>query len=83
MTLAWKIMLPLGVINFVAVACVTELLHGWKVGLTATLTEVAIGWTVAILAWICVAMIAPMVTDNRPMLSTEKYAIASQMPPTE
>ena len=83
MTLAWKIMLPLGVINLFAVACATEFMHGQPPSTFKTITTIAIGWVVAILAWISVAMLAPMVTDNRPQLSTDKYAVDSRMRPKD
>ncbi|MCA9212411.1 MAG: NADH-quinone oxidoreductase subunit NuoH [Planctomycetales bacterium] len=82
MTLAWKIMLPLGVINLIAVACVTEILHG-QAGSSSIFIAIGIGWFVAVASWVVVAMMAPMVTDNRPQHCTDKFAIDSQMPPME
>lgn len=68
MNLAWKIMLPLGMVNFVAVAIFAELQTNfdpngqslvWKLGL------IGAGWVVCLLAWSTVAITGPLVTDNR------------------
>jgi NADH-quinone oxidoreductase subunit H len=73
MTLAWKVMLPLGIANLVAVAILSELLHprlygdqvrGW-LGDWYGLVLCLIGWIVALLAWVVVALAAPAITDNR------------------
>ena len=73
MSLAWKVMLPLGIVNLVAVAVLTELAHpdvwGHKLEAVFGSTGVFIGlfgWTVAILSWLSVAWIAPRLADNRP-----------------
>jgi NADH-quinone oxidoreductase subunit H len=77
MALAWKVMLPLGLINFVAVAVMVEL--GW-LGSTDSVGSldfdpktvglaVLLGWVVAIVGWIGAAIIAPLHTDNRPRLA--------------
>ncbi len=68
MSLAWKIMLPLGMINFVAVAALDQFQTtgpsegGW----VATLSFWAGSWVIGIIALIAVALAAPRVTDNRP-----------------
>jgi NADH-quinone oxidoreductase subunit H len=70
MNLAWKVMLPLGLVNLVAVACVLELatvrqqagtpLSAWLI--------VGVGWGVALVGWILAALLAPLHTDNRPRM---------------
>jgi NADH-quinone oxidoreductase subunit H len=75
MSLAWKIMLPLGLVNFVAVAVMQELKHflaskadnlGW------TLMVMVFSWGICIAAWVVAAWFNPLITDNRPrrMLAT-------------
>jgi NADH-quinone oxidoreductase subunit H len=79
MALAWKVMLPLGLLNFIAVAVIVEL--GWlgtvdadgivhshpgKVALAALA-----GWGVMVLGWVGAAIIAPLHTDNRPRQATQ------------
>jgi NADH-quinone oxidoreductase subunit H len=87
MSLAWKVMLPLGIVNLVAVAILTELLHpqlfgqplearlgGW-VPLLGCLT----GWAVALVAWLVVAWAAPTITDNRPQRQAARFEIDTQV----
>jgi NADH-quinone oxidoreductase subunit H len=70
MNLAWKVMLPLGVVNLVAVASVVEYAHVRELdGLaTSVVLVVGIGWAVALVAWIVAALLAPSHSDNRPRL---------------
>ena len=63
MSLAWKVMLPLGLVNLVAVAFVYEFE-------ASPLLRVAIGWTVAIGAWIVAALAGPKIADNAPRSET-------------
>jgi NADH-quinone oxidoreductase subunit H len=70
MNLAWKVMLPLGLVNLVAVACALEFatvrqqagtpLSAWLI--------VGVGWGVALVGWILAALLAPLHTDNRPRM---------------
>ncbi|HEX5104659.1 MAG TPA: complex I subunit 1 family protein [Pirellulaceae bacterium] len=69
MNLAWKIMLPLGLANFVAIAILYEfrkLYDPAERSLAWTLGIVAASWLVFGLAWIAVSLSNPLVTDNRP-----------------
>ena len=69
MTLAWKVMLPLGLVNLMGIAVLVE--YGKPVsarlGLTETGLLVAGGWFVLIVGWIGTAVVAPLHLDNRPM----------------
>ncbi|MBI3838305.1 MAG: NADH-quinone oxidoreductase subunit NuoH [Planctomycetia bacterium] len=70
MNLAWKVMLPLGLVNLMAVAAVVEYQHAREIEDLSTNAwlPVGIGWGVAIVAWIVAALFAPLHTDNRPRL---------------
>jgi NADH-quinone oxidoreductase subunit H len=70
MNMAWKIMLPLGLVNLVAVAAMVEYQHTRELEGTSTSVWllVAIGWGVALVAWILAALFSPLHTDNRPRL---------------
>ena len=68
-------MLPLGLVNFVAVAVMQELKHilsskadnfGW------TMLVITVSWGICIAAWVVAAWFNPLITDNRPrrMLAT-------------
>jgi NADH-quinone oxidoreductase subunit H len=82
MNLAWKIMLPLGLVNFLAVAILEELRHvygapestfAWALGI------IAAGWAVFALAWIGTSLANPLVTDNRPRRDLSPLEIDSQI----
>jgi NADH-quinone oxidoreductase subunit H len=69
MSLAWKVMLPLGLVNFVAVAVMQEARHalGSKAeNLGWTLMVIVFSWGICIAAWLVMAFFNPLVTDNRP-----------------
>lgn len=84
MTLAWKIMLPLGIINLVSVAIVREMFHPlhWGDSLvngSSGLWECLVGWVVAIGAWTVVAWISPLVSDNRPRMDVHPLEVDPQI----
>src|SRR5207253_7044964 len=69
MNLAWKIMLPLGLVNLVAVAILYEVWQvndaqrtsvGWRLAI------IAVSWFVLVAAWSVMAIVNPVVADNRP-----------------
>jgi len=72
MALAWKVMLPLGLLNLVAIAIFLELDHasvGWwqqTFGDAAQGAMIVASWGVTIGAWVTVAVAAPKIADNRP-----------------
>ncbi len=77
MNLAWKIMLPLGIFNFVAVAIIQELRQmndptSTNIGWTAF--TIGLGWVVCLVGWAVASITNPLVTDNRPrhMLGTNE-----------
>jgi NADH-quinone oxidoreductase subunit H len=61
MSLAWKVMLPLGVVNFVTIAVLTEYFSSAPLAVRA-----AISWIVTIAAWIVAGLLAPLSLDNSP-----------------
>ncbi|HEY4308174.1 MAG TPA: NADH-quinone oxidoreductase subunit NuoH [Pirellulales bacterium] len=67
MSLAWKVMLPLGMVNLVIVAVVAEYEPQVLAALGGSRTAlVAVLWALAILAWLIAGIVAPLSTDNRP-----------------
>jgi NADH-quinone oxidoreductase subunit H len=70
MSLAWKVMLPLGLANLVTVAAVEEfrpqlvaaLGEGW-----AKWAAIAAPWAVFLVGWITAGILTPSGTDNRPI----------------
>jgi NADH-quinone oxidoreductase subunit H len=68
MSLAWLVMLPLGMINVVYVA-------GWeqfggrlaaRLGVSAPWAMAACGWAVLLLAWLVATAMIPPLSDNTP-----------------
>ncbi len=60
MSLAWKVMLPLGVVNLLLMAVLTEY---WRHDLG---TIAIVSWVVTIITCIIAGMMAPLSVDNRP-----------------
>jgi NADH-quinone oxidoreductase subunit H len=66
MALAWKVMLPLGMVNFVAVAVLDQIRATWQLeGAWWTTLLAGVAWGVWLLAGIVLAVAGPSVTDNR------------------
>ncbi len=68
MALAWKVMLPLGLVNLVAVATLIEYGAELKdlLGLEPVVTMAVCGWIVLAVSWLVVMWAAPLNCDNRP-----------------
>jgi len=73
MTLAWKVMLPMGLVNLVAVAVLAE--YGSSV--PAWLGVLGM-WGVAIATWIVAGIAAPLATDNRPHAGFDMQQVTSR-----
>ena len=66
MSLAWKVMLPLGLVNVAMIAVLTE----YRV---ETFTAAMISWGVTIAACIVAGLMAPLSVDNRPRPRTTQW----------
>src|SRR5687768_2565169 len=69
MNLAWKIMLPLGLVNLVAIAVLYEARQVYDPAERSLLWTIGIivgSWAVFAIAWIITSLANPLVTDNRP-----------------
>ena len=68
MDMAWKVMLPLGLVNLVVVATWIEYGDrlGKLMGLSFDASMAAVGWIVLIISWGVVMLAAPATCDNRP-----------------
>jgi NADH-quinone oxidoreductase subunit H len=68
MDLAWKVMVPLGLVNLLAVAVWLE--YGTRLvdalGLSGGILMGIFGWAVLIVTWAVLTWLAPETTDNRP-----------------
>ncbi len=78
MGLAWKLMLPLGLVNLVALAILDQLRSTW--GLSPAMGNVWLavaGWIVCLGALVVVAYSRPLISDNRPQRELNVYDIDS------
>jgi hypothetical protein len=66
MALAWKVMLPLGLVNLLTIAVLIELREQGRIATESLWPMVAISWAVTIVAWIIAGYLAPLSSDNRP-----------------
>jgi NADH-quinone oxidoreductase subunit H len=72
MALAWKVMLPLGMVNFVAVAVLEQARTVWRLeGPLWTALLAAAAWGVCLISVILLAVAAPSIADNRGCRFTE------------
>jgi NADH-quinone oxidoreductase subunit H len=69
MALAWKVMLPLGLVNLVTVAVLVELREQGRLATDSIWPLAAIGWGVMLVAWVVAGVLAPLASDNRPRRS--------------
>ena len=80
MGLAWKVMLPLGLVNLVTVAILDQLRTTWNLSpFVGNLLLAAVGWIVCVGAWVAVAYARPLISDNRPRQDLDAYDIDSQI----
>jgi NADH-quinone oxidoreductase subunit H len=80
MALAWKVMLPLGLVNLVVAATWVEfggelesLLGSWSAAGMAVC-----GWVVLIVSWLVLTWLAPLHSDNRPLRGPISPALGGQ-----
>jgi NADH-quinone oxidoreductase subunit H len=83
MNLGWKIMLPLGLVNLVALAVLYEARQwkdpsgqsfGWTAGI------IVASWLTFAVAWLVTAIANPLVTDNRPQLAVGQASSLPEIP---
>jgi NADH-quinone oxidoreductase subunit H len=76
MNLAWKVMLPLGLLNLVVVATIEEfrttLEFTLGTGLAAFFT-IGGPWLIFFGGWICAGLLTPSATDNRPIRTPNSF----------
>jgi NADH-quinone oxidoreductase subunit H len=76
MNLAWKVMLPLGMVNLTAVAVFIEMRKGFEV---SNWILVPLAWVVCLAGWFAVAYAAPLASDNRPRRDLHPHGIDAQV----
>ncbi|MFP6618997.1 MAG: NADH-quinone oxidoreductase subunit NuoH [Pirellulaceae bacterium] len=83
MGLAWKVMLPLGLLNFVTVSILLETrLLLYEHGQSSTgfdIASVLISWLICVGSWIAICQWGPRVADNSPRESLDPQLIDTQI----
>jgi NADH-quinone oxidoreductase subunit H len=81
MNLAWKVMLPLGVVNLVTMAVLVEFREplAQAAGTDSLWVPAALSWAVMLAAWLITAIWAPLSTDNRPCLTVGDWDPESEL----
>ncbi len=72
MDIGWKVMIPWGLVNFMAVACWMEFGHQWSrsLGITFTVGMAAVGGIVLAVCWLAITLLDPTAVGNRPRRSS-------------
>ncbi len=78
MALAWKVMLPLGLLNFVTVAALQQLAQSQRFA-PPTWLALLIAWGIGIGAWLVISLAGPVVADNRPRPELSAWDIDAQI----
>lgn len=76
MNLAWKVMLPLGLLNLVVVATIEEFRPALQSALGNSLTTgitVGVPWIIFFGGLICAGLLTPSRTDNRPIRTRDPF----------
>ena len=76
MNLAWKVMLPLGLLNLVVVATIEEFRSALQSALGNSLTTcgaVGVPWIIFFGGLICAGLLTPSATDNRPIRARDSF----------
>lgn len=68
MNLAWKVMLPLGLVNLVGVAFWIEYGRPRFTGAAEWIGMAVFGWVLLVVSWLVATLVAPSAPDNRPRL---------------
>ncbi len=68
MSLAWKVMVPLGLVNLILAAVLVEYREtiAQALGTNSLWVPIAISWVVMLVSWIVAGLLAPLSTDNTP-----------------
>jgi NADH-quinone oxidoreductase subunit H len=79
MSLAWKVMLPLGLVNLITMAVLVELQQQQFIPRDHVLPIVMVSWGVTIVAWVAAGLLAPLASDNRPRRSISPLDAEQQL----
>jgi NADH-quinone oxidoreductase subunit H len=66
MAFAWKVMLPLGLANFVVIATLEQLKINWPGAGWLNVLFAVLAWAACIAGWVGISIMGPMIADNQP-----------------
>lgn len=66
MNLAWKVMLPLGLVNLVGIAFWIEYGRPHFTGMTEWIVMAICGWALLLVSWLATTLMMPSAPDNQP-----------------
>jgi len=83
MALAWKVMVPLGLVNLVVTAALVE--YGpaisQSIGAGNLWVTMILSWAVTLAAWVLAGILAPLSTDNTPRPMALPFDSESELAP--
>jgi NADH-quinone oxidoreductase subunit H len=81
MAMAWKVMVPLGLVNLVVTAILVEYQKpiAAALGTESLLIPIAISWAATIAAWVVAGIVAPLATDNTPRPAVSPFDAESEL----
>src|SRR5262245_12496454 len=72
MSLAWKVMVPLGLVNLVVTAILVEY-RPTESGPGSFLIPILVSWGMTVAAWIVAGLLAPLASDNTPRRAVSPF----------
>jgi len=81
MSLAWKVMVPLGLVNLVVTAILVEYRKSSTTasGSESFLVPIIVSWGVTLAAWVVAGLLAPLASDNTPRRAAEPFDAESEL----
>jgi NADH-quinone oxidoreductase subunit H len=80
MSLAWKVMVPLGLVNLVVTAILVEYRKsGAAPGSESLLIPIIVSWGVTLAAWVVAGLLAPLASDNTPRRAARPFDAESEL----
>jgi NADH-quinone oxidoreductase subunit H len=83
MSLAWKVMVPLGLVNLLVTAVLVEFgdAISQAVGASTLWVTIVLSWTITFTAWIGAGLLSPLSTDNTPRPTALPFDAESELAP--
>ena len=82
MNLAWKVMLPLGLLNLVTVATIEEFrpqLNSAFGEVLANWVTIIVPWVIFFIGWIAAGLLSPSGTDNQPIRTHDPFDVEQEL----